>query len=108
MLKRAGRAFDPDTRRVFHTAPGSLAIPCRACPMPNINLPRGWDEVAPEKACVDYLLYFCSIASTQHFSQVVIHPFCRHGCKLSIKEQAARSEREGPYTGTRMGLFCRS
>lgn len=54
MLKRAGRAFDPDSQRVFNTAPGSLAIPCRACPMPNINLPRGWDKVSPEKACVNY------------------------------------------------------
>jgi hypothetical protein len=57
MLKRAGRAFDPGGIRA--TAPGSLAIPCRACPLPNINLPRGWDNVPPARACVlpQYKLY---------------------------------------------------
>jgi hypothetical protein len=48
MLKRAGRAFDP--AGVPQTPPGSLAIPCRACPLPNINLPRGWQDVPPERA----------------------------------------------------------
>jgi CxC2 like cysteine cluster associated with KDZ transposases len=50
MLKRAGRAFDPGG--VCATAPGSLAIPCRACPLPNINLPKGWEHVPPERAYV--------------------------------------------------------
>ena len=50
MLKRAGRAFDPGGLPA--TAPGSLAIPCRACPMPNINLPRGWENMPAEKAYI--------------------------------------------------------
>jgi hypothetical protein len=48
MVKRAGRAFDPGG--IPMTAPGSLAIPCRACPIPNINLPTGWQDVPAEKA----------------------------------------------------------
>lgn len=54
MLKRGGQAFDPGGIRA--TAPGSLAIPCRACPLPNINLPRGWENVPPEQAYVSVLL----------------------------------------------------
>lgn len=50
MLKRAGQGFDPGG--VAATAPRSLAIPCRACPLPNVNLPKGWENVAPERACV--------------------------------------------------------
>ena len=48
MLKRGGRAYDPGGVR--QTAPGSLAIPCHACPIPNINLSLGWDNVLPERA----------------------------------------------------------
>jgi hypothetical protein len=48
MAKRAGRAFDPDG--IIKTAPGSLAIPCRACPVANINLPKGWENVPPARA----------------------------------------------------------
>jgi hypothetical protein len=48
MVKRAGRAFDPGG--ISAAAPGSLAIPCRACPMPNINLPHGWENVPPAQA----------------------------------------------------------
>ncbi|KAJ7799706.1 hypothetical protein B0H14DRAFT_2387897, partial [Mycena olivaceomarginata] len=29
---------------------GELAIPCRACPHPGINLPEGWEKEPPEKA----------------------------------------------------------
>lgn len=49
MLKRAGRAYDPG--RISSTAPGSLAVPCRACPNPEMNLLPGWDseDIAPEK-----------------------------------------------------------
>jgi hypothetical protein len=48
LLKRAGRAYDPG--RIAATAPGSLAIPCRACPLPNINLPEGWEDAPPGRA----------------------------------------------------------
>ncbi|KAF7971126.1 hypothetical protein HWV62_22000 [Athelia sp. TMB] len=54
MLKRGGRAFDPDG--VNTTLPGSLAIPCRACPMPDVNLPRGWRNVERGKEWLYMLL----------------------------------------------------
>lgn len=47
MVKRAGRAYDP--AGVKGTPPGALAIPCRACPQPTMNLPAGWQQAAPEK-----------------------------------------------------------
>jgi hypothetical protein len=50
MLKRGWRAYNPGG--VLATAPGSLAIPCRVCPMPNINLPKGWENVLPARACI--------------------------------------------------------
>lgn len=42
MAKRAGRAHDP--AGIEATLPGGLSIPCRACPDPNINLPRNWKQ----------------------------------------------------------------
>lgn len=48
MAKRAGRAYDPGG--IAATEPGSLAIPCRACPQPTMNLPPTWRNVPPEKA----------------------------------------------------------
>lgn len=59
MVKRGGRAYDPGG--IEATLPRSLAIPCQACPMPNINLPRGWEHVSPQKAYVFHLNQF-----TQH------------------------------------------
>jgi hypothetical protein len=48
MCKRAGCAHD--STRIDGTAPGELAIPCRACPHPGINLPVGWENTPPEIA----------------------------------------------------------
>ncbi|KAF8209732.1 hypothetical protein K438DRAFT_1571533 [Mycena galopus ATCC 62051] len=43
MLKRAGRGHDDSG--VGGTKQGELALPCRACPHPGINLPEGWNEI---------------------------------------------------------------
>ncbi|KAJ6564323.1 hypothetical protein B0H19DRAFT_1140803 [Mycena capillaripes] len=43
MMKRAGRGHD-DTG-VAGTKQGELALQCRACPQPNINLPEGCDTI---------------------------------------------------------------
>lgn len=45
MLKRAGAGHG--LINVNDTPRGSLAVPCRACPHPNINLLQGWED-APE------------------------------------------------------------
>lgn len=46
MAKRAGSAYD--AAGIASAPQGSLAIPCRACPIPEVNLPAGWDT-APQK-----------------------------------------------------------
>lgn len=56
MLKRAGRAYDPSDDRVGNTPAGSLAIPCRACPQPGMNIPLDLDAVEPSKRCVPTFL----------------------------------------------------
>ncbi len=48
MLKRAGRAHDPDPKRVENTKPGKLTIKCPSCPQPGVNLPDGWEQASPE------------------------------------------------------------
>ena len=46
MAKRAGHAHDP--AGIEATPAGGLSIPCRACPHPNINLPRNWEKESAE------------------------------------------------------------
>ncbi|KAJ7581288.1 hypothetical protein C8J56DRAFT_793853 [Mycena floridula] len=46
MLKRAGRAHDPEG--VDKTALGACAVICPACPQVGINLPNGWDTLEQE------------------------------------------------------------
>ncbi|KAJ7581672.1 hypothetical protein C8J56DRAFT_1006010 [Mycena floridula] len=46
MLKRAGRAHDPEG--VEKTPLGGCAIICPACPQPGINLPQGWETLSKE------------------------------------------------------------
>ncbi|KAJ7092018.1 hypothetical protein B0H15DRAFT_922120 [Mycena belliarum] len=43
MLKRAGRGNDDSGVR--GTKQGELALDCRACPQPGINLPDDWDKI---------------------------------------------------------------
>ncbi|KAJ7017144.1 hypothetical protein C8F04DRAFT_979867 [Mycena alexandri] len=40
LMKRGGRGHDDSG--VAGTGQGELALPCRACPQPDINLPDGW------------------------------------------------------------------
>lgn len=40
--KRAGRGHDASG--IEKTAQGGLAVTCRACPLPGINLPDGWEQ----------------------------------------------------------------
>lgn len=48
MLKQNAHAYNPGG--VSATCPGSLAIPCQACPLPNINLPPGWEDAPAKRA----------------------------------------------------------
>ncbi|KAJ7432065.1 hypothetical protein B0H11DRAFT_2165471 [Mycena galericulata] len=67
MCKRAGRGHDAvgvpenaDSERLVYgidaTQHGELAIPCRACPHPGINLPDGWENAPLDKAWIYQLL----------------------------------------------------
>jgi hypothetical protein len=47
MAKRAGRAHDP--LGMNNTKPGELCLPCVACPIVDVNLPEGWENVSPDK-----------------------------------------------------------
>ncbi len=58
-LKRAGRGHDPSG--VQGTKPGELAVPCPACPHPDINLPPNWEDVSDDLQyvfCVVVCLFF--------------------------------------------------
>ncbi|KAJ7821558.1 hypothetical protein B0H14DRAFT_3471465 [Mycena olivaceomarginata] len=54
MCKRAGRGHDPGG--LSATKPGELAIQCRACPHPDINLPPDWADAPAEVAWIYRLL----------------------------------------------------
>ncbi|KAJ7912879.1 hypothetical protein B0H13DRAFT_2326934 [Mycena leptocephala] len=49
MLKHSGRSPAYDSSGAEGTKSGELAIECPACPRPGINLPEGWEDVAPEQ-----------------------------------------------------------
>lgn len=60
MLARAGRGHDP--AGIVATKPGEIAVQCRACPQPGINLPEGWENdpinrYVPAPFCSIYLSY---------------------------------------------------
>jgi hypothetical protein len=50
MFKRAG--WGQDDSGVAGTGQGELALPCRACPDPEMNLPEGWDEMDEDQRYV--------------------------------------------------------
>lgn len=43
-MKRAGRGHA--IGGILATKPGECAIVCGACPLPDINLPAGWEKAA--------------------------------------------------------------
>ncbi|KAJ7178448.1 hypothetical protein C8R43DRAFT_1084402 [Mycena crocata] len=54
MCIHAGRLHAPDG--ITGTKPGELAVHCRACPQPGVNLPEGWENAPPEVAWIYRLL----------------------------------------------------
>lgn len=49
MVKRGGRAYAQSERRIEETAQGELAVVCRACPIPGVNLPPDWASAPQEQ-----------------------------------------------------------
>ena len=69
MLLQAGWGHDP--LGVNGTRPGELAISCRACPQPGINLPQDW-QLAPDSK---QWLYSLLLSQDANFKQKGhIHP----------------------------------
>jgi hypothetical protein len=50
MTKRAGRGHDQGG--IEATVKGGLAVRCRACPQPGINLPQGWETLSEKDRSV--------------------------------------------------------
>ncbi|RPD67932.1 hypothetical protein L226DRAFT_474192, partial [Lentinus tigrinus ALCF2SS1-7] len=61
LAKRAGRGHD--STGIAGTPSGGLAVECRACPKPGINLPAGWEDAPPE----DSWLYQLMISQDANF-----------------------------------------
>lgn len=85
MLKRAGRGHDPSG--VLGTKPGELAVVCRACPIPGINLPDGWEDAPPEIQYVHlcYLLHGQYILMGRMQVSILVTPMRR--CLLPDEKQ---------------------
>ncbi|KAJ7885141.1 hypothetical protein B0H14DRAFT_2564086 [Mycena olivaceomarginata] len=77
MCKRAGRGHDPDG--ISATTAGELAIPCRACPHPDINLPEDWDKAPSEVAWI----YRLMVSEDANF-------------KMKGRDRSSREERTPP------------
>ncbi|TFK80817.1 hypothetical protein K466DRAFT_503224 [Polyporus arcularius HHB13444] len=54
LAKRAGRGHD--CTGIGGTPQGGLAVECRACPKPGVNLPPGWEDAAVEDAWLYQLM----------------------------------------------------
>ncbi|OJT01852.1 hypothetical protein TRAPUB_7684 [Trametes pubescens] len=54
MAKRAGRGHT--SSGIGETEPGGLAVLCRACPRPGINLPDDWESAQPGDAWIYQLM----------------------------------------------------
>ncbi|KII88031.1 hypothetical protein PLICRDRAFT_112159, partial [Plicaturopsis crispa FD-325 SS-3] len=61
MCKRAGRGLEPTG--IAGTSPGELAVACRACPIPGVNLPDDWADASPSQS----YLYRLIIAHDANF-----------------------------------------
>jgi hypothetical protein len=102
-LKRSGRIHDP--AGVAAMRPGELADKCPACPDPDLNLEKGWENTPEEDlyvtlpTCTDTHL----ITSSWHNKKIYALDACM---KLSMKQgsQTKRSTND-PYPSSGAGVF---
>lgn len=89
-LKRAGRAHAEGG--VMATAPGELALPCRACPHPGKNLKAGWEKAPPQFAYVAILTLHCSIltCSVDFSIACFLHKMQTSGRRIAIGQARTR------------------
>jgi hypothetical protein len=95
MLKRAGRGHDPSG--VLGTKPGELAVVCRACPIPGINLPEGWENAPPEMQYVfDILSFSMTLVNCRHCTRFLYCLIlCADAC-FRMKNKIKSSELKDP------------
>ena len=102
MVKRAGRGHDPSG--IDGTSLGSLSIPCRACPHPNINLPDGWDDAPPKDRCVLSLSYWLIHFVTAQFRWLYAL-FLAEDANFKQKAQLHSDNNKDPPLGPGWGTF---
>ncbi|KAG1823160.1 hypothetical protein DFJ58DRAFT_720087 [Suillus subalutaceus] len=92
MLKRSGRAHDPNG--IDATAEGACTVLCPACPQPGKNLPSNWREAPPAKSW----LYGLFVAINANFrlkwkvvSKDSVDPSLSNGWGYFIEESAYKA-----------------
>lgn len=98
MVKRGGRAYVQSEKRVEETAQGELAVPCRACPIPGVNLPTDWADAPPERQCVSFT--FFSAQPDLHVSGRFLYALivCIDTC-FRFKNRLRSSDEKDPTLG---------
>ncbi|KAJ6489344.1 hypothetical protein C8R47DRAFT_1071689 [Mycena vitilis] len=90
MMKRAGRGHTDSG--IGGTAQGELALKCRACPQPSINIPDGWDRInwsaMPEDLRYKYFL------------------FLAQDCNFRLINRDVSTEARDPIIDDGLGYFC--
>ncbi|KAJ7617529.1 hypothetical protein DFH06DRAFT_1274184 [Mycena polygramma] len=90
MAKRAGRGHS-DTG-IAGTAQGKLALKCRACPQPEMNLPEGWDKINWAEMPEDL--------SYKYFDELA------QDCNFRLINRDVSTEARDPIIGDGFGYFC--
>ncbi|KIK34338.1 hypothetical protein CY34DRAFT_98209 [Suillus luteus UH-Slu-Lm8-n1] len=92
MLKRSGRAHDPNG--INATAEGACAVICPACPQPGKNLPSNWREAPPDKSWL-YGLFVAIDANFRLKRKVVskdsVDPSLSNGWGYFVEESAYKA-----------------
>ena len=101
MLKRAGQGLSPGG--IESTPPGSLALRCRACPQPDINLPRGWKNVARGKEYVSS--HYINVLYADYDSRWLYMLIVAMDANFRLKNRLRKTTRSEPMLGLGMSYF---
>ncbi|KAJ6485485.1 hypothetical protein DFH09DRAFT_1106210 [Mycena vulgaris] len=90
MMKRAGRGHDD--KGVNGTKQGELALLCRQCPHPDINLPEGWDRI--------------NWAEMDQDESYKYYQFLATDANFKLINRNMSTEERDPVVGDGTGFFC--
>ncbi|KAJ6448608.1 hypothetical protein DFH09DRAFT_965993 [Mycena vulgaris] len=90
MMKRAGRGHDD--QGVNGTKQGELALLCRQCPHPDINLPEGWDRI--------------NWAEMDQDESYKYYQFLATDANFKLINRNVSTEERDPVVGDGTGFFC--